>query len=72
MSILKLFIITIILSTSTSANAWWGPIENHNYGGYNVSNDSTINNFMIGMSGDIDFTFDIKIKERGFGNMFNY
>ena len=71
MNILKLAITTIILFTTTSANAWWGPFDNHNYDGYNNGNGSSSINMMREMTGDIDFTFDIKIKGRGFGNMFN-
>ena len=71
MQILKLSITTIFLATTSSANAWWAPFDNHRYDGYDNGNGSTINSFMNDMTGDIDFTFDVKIKMRGFGNMFN-
>lgn len=62
------FTITAFVTT-TSANAWWGPFNNHQYNGYN--NGNTFSNFMNDMTGDMDFTFDVKIKGRGFGNLFN-
>ncbi len=73
-NLLKTTLTIATFATATTANAWWGPFDhqrynNNQYNGYNTGNG--FSNFMNDMTGDMDFSFDVKIKGRGFGNIFN-